>query len=66
MSRTGTHPASVVVGAAVVEARGVVVATMLAALVLIALLGLAVHRFSPAAIQEQACQAGQLPASECS
>ena len=48
-----------------VEARGVVIATVLAALLLIGLLGLAVHRYSPAALHEQACKSGQLSAADC-
>jgi Tfp pilus assembly protein PilX len=49
----------------VVEARGVVIATILAALVLFGLLGLAASSFSPSAIKQQACETGQLSASEC-
>jgi len=49
----------------VVEARGVVIATVLAALVLIGLLGMAVQRYSPHALQDEACKTGQLPASHC-
>ena len=48
-----------------VEARGVVIATVLAALVLVGLLGMAVQRYSPHSIQDEACQSGQLPASQC-
>jgi hypothetical protein len=48
-----------------VEARGVVITTILAALVLVGLLGLAVQRYSPTAIQDEACKSGQLPASQC-
>jgi hypothetical protein len=48
-----------------VEARGVLIATVLAALVLIGLLGMAVQRYSPHSIQEQACKSGQLPATQC-
>ncbi len=48
-----------------VEARGVLIATVLAALVLIGLLGMAVYRYAPHTIREQACQSGQLPASQC-
>jgi hypothetical protein len=48
-----------------VEARGVLIATVLAALVMIGLLGLAVYRYAPHAIEQQACRSGQLPASQC-
>jgi hypothetical protein len=49
----------------VVEARGVVIATILVALVLLGVLGLAASSFSPATIRQQACETKQLPASEC-
>ncbi len=48
-----------------VEARGVVIATILVAMVLLGLLGLAASSFSPANIQQQACDTRQLPTSEC-
>jgi Tfp pilus assembly protein PilX len=48
-----------------VEARGVLIATVLAALLVIGLLGMAVQRYSPHAIQEQACKNGELPVSQC-
>ena len=48
-----------------VEARGVLIATVLAALVLIALLVVAAFTFSPRSLQNEACEAGQLPASRC-
>ena len=48
-----------------VEARGVVIATILATLVLVGLLGMAVQRYSPHAVQDEACRSGQLPASQC-
>ncbi|HEX5016188.1 MAG TPA: hypothetical protein VFX15_01210 [Actinomycetes bacterium] len=48
-----------------VEARGVVIATMLAALVLVGLLGMAVYRYSPEAISQQACEDGHLSAAQC-
>jgi Tfp pilus assembly protein PilX len=48
-----------------VEARGVLIATILAALMLVGLLGLAAQRFAPHSIQEQACTSKQLPASQC-
>ena len=48
-----------------VEARGVVIATILVAVVLLGLLGLAASSFSPATIRQQACESKQLPASEC-
>jgi len=53
------------VGSDMVEARGVVIATILAALVLVGLLGMAVQRYSPHTIQDEACRSGQLPASQC-
>jgi Tfp pilus assembly protein PilX len=49
----------------VVAARGVAIATILVALVLLGLLGLAASSFSPATIKQQACESKQLPASEC-
>ena len=48
-----------------VEARGVIVATMLTTLLVIGLLAVAVHRFSPDSLRQEACQAGQLPVSDC-
>ncbi len=48
-----------------VEARGVVIATILVVLVLLGILGLAASSFSPATIRQQACEGQQLPASEC-
>ncbi|MEO8107429.1 MAG: hypothetical protein ABI720_08930 [Actinomycetes bacterium] len=48
-----------------VEARGVVIATILVALILLGLLGLAASSFSPETIRQQACESKQLPASEC-
>ncbi len=48
-----------------VEARGVVIATILVALILLGLLGLAASIFSPTSIRQQACESKQLPASEC-
>jgi hypothetical protein len=48
-----------------VEARGVLIATVLAALLVIGLLGMAVQRYSPHAIPEQACKNGELPVSQC-
>jgi Tfp pilus assembly protein PilX len=49
----------------VVEARGVVIATVLAALVVLGLLAYAASVFMPSTIQEQACRSGQVSASEC-
>jgi len=49
----------------VVEARGVVIATILVALILLGLLGVAASSFSPSTIRQQACESKQLPASEC-
>jgi Tfp pilus assembly protein PilX len=49
-----------------VEARGVVLMTVLAALVLLGLLAFAASSFSPDAIREQACRSDRLPASDCS
>jgi Tfp pilus assembly protein PilX len=49
----------------VVEARGVVIATVLAALVVLGLLAYAASALMPSTIQEQACRTGQAPASEC-
>ena len=48
-----------------VEARGVVIATILVALILLGLLGVAASTFSPSAIRQQACESKQLPTSEC-
>ena len=48
-----------------VEARGVVIATILVALILLGLLGVAASSFSPSTIRQQACESKQLPASEC-
>lgn len=48
-----------------VEARGVVLMTVLAALVLLGLLAFAASAFSPDAIREQACRNDQLSASDC-
>lgn len=52
-------------GVDVVEARGVVIATMMAALVVLGLLGFAASALMPNTIQDQACRTGQLAASEC-
>jgi Tfp pilus assembly protein PilX len=48
-----------------VEARGVVLMTVLAALVLLGLLAFAASSFSPEAIRDQACQGDRLSASDC-
>lgn len=48
-----------------VEARGVVVATVLTALVVLGLLAFAASTVLPSTLREQACQSGELPASEC-
>ena len=48
-----------------VEARGVVLATVLAALMLVGLLAVAVYRHTPAALKDQACENGQLSAAQC-
>jgi hypothetical protein len=48
-----------------VEARGVLIATVLAALLVVGLLGMAVQRYSPHTIKEQACRNGELPVSQC-
>ena len=48
-----------------VEARGVVIATVLAALVVLGLLAYAASALIPSTMRQQACQSGQLPASEC-
>lgn len=48
-----------------VEARGVVVATVLAALVVLGLVAYAASTLLPNTLKQQACQSGQLPASDC-
>ncbi|MCZ3388595.1 MAG: hypothetical protein LH645_05620 [Actinomycetia bacterium] len=48
-----------------VEARGVVIATALAALLVLGLLAFAASTLMPNTIRQQACQSVQLPASEC-
>lgn len=48
-----------------VEARGVLIATILAALVMVGLVAYAAVAFSPTNLREQACEAGELPASQC-
>jgi hypothetical protein len=49
----------------VVEARGVLIATVLAALVMVGLVAYAAITFAPSDLREQACEAGDLPASQC-
>lgn len=48
-----------------VEARGVVIATVLAAAALLSLLAMAASTFSPDAIREQACRNGDLTSADC-
>lgn len=48
-----------------VEARGVVIATVLAALMVLSLVAYAASSLLPSTIRQQACQSGNLPASEC-
>ena len=48
-----------------VEARGVVVITVLTALVVLGLLAFAASTMMPSTFAQRACQTGELPASEC-
>lgn len=48
-----------------VEARGVVIATVLAALVVLGLLAFAASTIMPSTLRQEACTNGQLPAAEC-
>ncbi|MEO8108189.1 MAG: hypothetical protein ABI720_12830 [Actinomycetes bacterium] len=48
-----------------VEARGVVIATVMAALVVLGLLAFAASTILPSTLRQQACQSGQIPKSEC-
>jgi FlaG/FlaF family flagellin (archaellin) len=49
----------------VVEARGVVIATILAALIVLGLVAFAASTIMPSTLRDQACQSGQLPDSQC-
>lgn len=48
-----------------VEARGVVIATLLAALLVLGLVAYGAFTLLPSTLRQQACQSGQLPDSEC-
>lgn len=48
-----------------VEARGVLIATVLAALVMVGLVAYAAITFAPQDLREQACESGELPISQC-
>ena len=61
--RTGVPPS--MEGTDVVEARGVVIVTVLTALVVLGLLAFAASTVMPSTFGQRACQTGELPASEC-
>lgn len=48
-----------------VEARGVVIVTVLAALVVLGLLAFAASNVMPHNFSQRACQTGELPESQC-